>query len=290
MQERALVKGLALRLEVIPNQDTLIQGDAIRIQQILFNLIGNAVKFTDQGSVHVSIEVEPGAGRALTLRLAVSDTGIGIAASAMPTLFDRFTQADSTTMRRYGGSGLGLAITREIVQMMGGTIETTSTPGQGSRFAVALPSRFADRGELVPASDEPSQAAPARTPLRLLVAEDNDVNQILINAVLTRMGHLVDLVANGLLAVEAVRRGDYDLVLMDLQMPAMDGVEATQAIRALGDVRAAIPIIAMTANAFEEDRQACLAAGMDDYLSKPIDVEQLARALARRGVEVEART
>ena len=290
MQERALVKGLALRLEVIPNQDTLIQGDAIRIQQILFNLIGNAVKFTDQGSVHVSIEVEPGAGRALTLRLAVSDTGIGIAASAMPTLFDRFTQADSTTMRRYGGSGLGLAITREIVQMMGGTIETTSTPGQGSRFAVALPSRFADRGEPVPASDEPGQPVPARPPLRILVAEDNDVNQILINAVLTRMGHRVHLVANGLLAVEAVRRGDYDLVLMDLQMPAMDGVEATQAIRALGDVRAAIPIIAMTANAFEEDRQACLAAGMDDYLSKPIDVEQLARALARRGVEVAART
>jgi signal transduction histidine kinase/CheY-like chemotaxis protein len=287
MQERALVKGLALRLEVIPNEDALIQGDAIRIQQILFNLIGNAIKFTDQGRVQVSIAVEPGAGRALTLRLAVSDTGIGIAASAMPTLFDRFTQADSTTMRRYGGSGLGLAITREIVQMMGGTIETTSTPGLGSRFAVALPSRFADRGEPVPASDEPGQPVPARPPLRILVAEDNDVNQILIDAVLTRMGHVVHLVANGLLAVEAVRGGDYDLVLMDLQMPAMDGVEAAQAIRALGDGRAAIPIIAMTANAFEEDRQACLAAGMDDYLSKPIDVEQLARALARRGVAVE---
>jgi len=284
MQERALDKGLALRLEVIPNEDAWIQGDAIRIQQILFNLIGNAVKFTDQGSVQVSIAAEPGAGRALTLRLVVSDTGIGIAASAMPTLFDRFTQADSTTMRRYGGSGLGLAITREIVQMMGGTIETTSTPGVGSRFVVALPSRFADRDELEPASAEPGRAAPARPPLRILVAEDNDVNQILIDAVLTRMGHVVHLVANGLLAVEAVRRGDYDLVLMDLQMPAMDGMEATRAIRALGDVRAAVPIIAMTANAFEEDRQACLAAGMDDYLSKPIDVEQLGKAIARCNV------
>jgi CheY-like chemotaxis protein len=199
----------------------------------------------------------------------------------MPTLFDRFTQADSTTMRRYGGSGLGLAITREIVQLMNGSIATTSTPGQGSRFTVAIPSRFVDRGELAAAAAGPGHAEPPRPSLRILVAEDNDVNQILINAVLTRMGHRVHLVANGHQAVEAVRRGDYDLVLMDLQMPGMDGMEATQAIRALGDERAALPIVAMTANAFEEDRQACLAAGMDDYVAKPIDIEQLARVIAR---------
>ncbi len=287
MQERALAKGLALQFEVEPDEDALIQGDVIRIQQILFNLIGNAIKFTDRGAVQVGIEVQPGAGRALTLHLVVSDTGIGIADSAMPTLFDRFTQADSTTMRRYGGSGLGLAITREIVQMMGGTIATTSTPGLGSRFAVAIPSCFVDRGEPVAAATEPALSAPSRPPLRILVAEDNDVNQILINAVLTRMGHVVHLVADGQLAVEAVRRGDYDLVLMDLQMPGMDGMEATQAIRALGGAQAGLPIIAMTANAFEADRQACLAAGMDDYIAKPIDMEQLARALARRGVAVQ---
>ena len=284
MRERAVAKGLALRLEFAPNEDALIQGDAIRIQQILFNLVGNAVKFTDQGTVQVSVTVEPGAGRALTLHLAVSDTGIGIPASAMPTLFDRFTQADSTTMRRYGGSGLGLAITREIVQMMGGTIATTSTPGLGSRFTISIPSRFVDRSEVVPAAAESGAAEAARPALRILVAEDNDVNQILINAVLTRMGHVVHLVANGQLAVEAVRRGDYDLVLMDLQMPGMDGMEATQAIRALGGPRASVPIIAMTANAFEEDRHACLAAGMDDYVAKPIDVEHLARAIARCSV------
>ena len=284
MRERAVAKGLALRLEFTPNEDALIQGDAIRIQQILFNLVGNAIKFTDQGTVQVSVTVEPGAGRALTLHLAVSDTGIGIPESAMPTLFDRFTQADSTTMRRYGGSGLGLAITREIVQMMGGTIATTSTPGLGSRFTISIPSRFVDRSEVVPAAAESGAAEAARPALRILVAEDNDVNQILINAVLTRMGHVVHLVANGQLAVEAVRRGDYDLVLMDLQMPGMDGMEATQAIRALGDLRASVPIIAMTANAFEEDRHACLAAGMDDYVAKPIDVEHLARAIARCSV------
>ena len=281
MRERAVSKGLALRLEVTPHDDALIEGDVIRIQQILFNLVGNAVKFTDQGVVQVAVAVEPGTGRDVTLRMDVSDTGIGIPESAMPTLFDRFTQADSTTMRRYGGSGLGLAITREIVQMMGGSIATTSTPGLGSRFTVTIPTRRVERVEGAPDAPPSGQAEPARPALRLLVAEDNDVNQILINALLTRMGHRVHLVANGRLAVEAVRRGDYDLVLMDLQMPEMDGMEATQAIRALGGRFASLPVIAMTANAFDEDRQACLAAGMDDYVAKPIDVAQLAEAIAR---------
>ncbi|HEY8975893.1 MAG TPA: ATP-binding protein [Burkholderiaceae bacterium] len=281
MRERAVSKGLALRLDVSPHDDALIEGDVIRIQQILFNLVGNAVKFTDRGVVQVNVTLEPAAGRDVTLRLEVSDTGIGIPESAMATLFDRFTQADSTTMRRYGGSGLGLAITREIVQLMGGSIATASTPGVGSRFTVTIPTRRVERGAPAPDAARSDEARPARPALRLLVAEDNDVNQILINALLTRMGHRVHLVANGRLAVEAVRRGDYDLVLMDLQMPEMDGMEATQAIRALGGAFASLPVIAMTANAFDEDRQACLAAGMDDYVAKPIDVAHLAEAIAR---------
>jgi signal transduction histidine kinase/ActR/RegA family two-component response regulator len=280
MRERAVSKGLVLRLEA-PHDDALIEGDVIRVQQILFNLVGNAVKFTDQGVVQVSVALVPGAGRDVTLKLEVSDTGIGIPESAMPTLFDRFTQADSTTMRRYGGSGLGLAITREIVQLMGGAIATTSTPGLGSRFTVTVPTHLVERAEPAPDVAQPGQAEQARPALRLLVAEDNDVNQILINALLARMGHRVHLVGNGRLAVEAVRRGDYDLVLMDLQMPEMDGMEATHAIRALGERFASLPIIAMTANAFDEDRQACLAAGMDDYVAKPIDVARLAEAIAR---------
>jgi signal transduction histidine kinase/ActR/RegA family two-component response regulator len=282
MQERALAKGLLLRLELVAPADQQLLGDVIRVQQILFNLVGNAVKFTDRGEVRVGVAVKPRAGPEVWLELTVSDTGIGIPESAMPTLFDRFTQADSTTMRRYGGSGLGLAITREIVQLMGGTIETSSTPGEGSRFVVTVPGRLAERDEKASPSPEAGQGDAARPPLRILVAEDNDVNQILISAVLDRMGHGAHLVANGRQAVEAVRVGDYDLVLMDLQMPHMDGMEATQAIRALDGHRARVPIIAMTANAFEEDRQACLVAGMDDYVAKPIDVDKLAQALERQ--------
>ena len=281
MQERALSKGLALRLDLSAAPGQALLGDVIRIQQILFNLVGNAIKFTDRGEVRVGVAVKPRAGSAVWLELAVSDTGIGIPASAMPTLFDRFTQADSTTMRRYGGSGLGLAITRDIVQMMGGTIETSSTPGQGSRFLVTIPSRLAERDEGAAPGLEPAAGDAERPSLRILVAEDNGVNQILISAVLERLGHRAQLVDDGQQAVDAVRAGTWDVVLMDLQMPGMDGMEATQAIRALGGRHARLPIIAMTANAFEADRQACLDAGMDDHLAKPIDVDKLALALER---------
>ena len=285
MQERALAKGLALRLDVEHAGDAPLQGDAIRIQQVLFNLVGNAVKFTDRGEVAATVAVRPraGADADVWLDMSVADTGIGIPASVLPTLFDRFTQADSTTMRRYGGSGLGLAITREIVQLMGGSIETDSTPGTGSRFRATIPLRLAAREDVAhTGADGLRDDAPAG-PMRVLVAEDNDVNQILISAVLARMGHSTHLVADGRQAVEAVRAADYDVVLMDLQMPGMDGVEATQAIRALQGACARVPIVAMTANAFEEDRDACLAAGMDDYLAKPIDIDALAQALQRHG-------
>jgi len=282
MQERALAKGLALGLTLAgTDDDEMLLGDVIRVQQILFNLIGNAVKFTASGEVLVALSVTPGERRTATLRLEVSDTGIGIPASALPTLFERFTQADSTTMRRYGGSGLGLAITHEIVQLMGGAIETCSTPGEGSRFVVTLPLRFADAGERKLSGMAPQPGAGAPAGLSILVAEDNDVNQILIGAVLERMGHRSRIVDDGRAAVDAARSERYDLVLMDLQMPDMDGLEATHAIRALGGAAGALPIIAMTANAFEEDRQACLDAGMNDYLAKPIDLASLAQAIAR---------
>ncbi len=290
MQERALAKGLALRLAFAPAGEARLVGDVIRIQQILFNLVGNAVKFTDRGEVRVAVAVRPRAGADVWLEMSVADTGIGIPAGALPTLFDRFTQADSTTMRRYGGSGLGLAITREIVHMMDGTIATESTPGEGSRFKVTIPLRPAARDDGTDGADAAASESARSGPLSVLVAEDNDVNQILISAVLARMGHRTHLVADGRQAVEAVRTGGYDVVLMDLQMPGMDGMEATQAIRALPGERAQVPIVAMTANAFDEDRAACLAAGMDDYVAKPIDTEALGRALERHGRRAAVRS
>jgi signal transduction histidine kinase/ActR/RegA family two-component response regulator len=281
MRERAQAKRLALHLVVDPALPPLLMGDPIRVRQVLFNLLGNALKFTDQGEVRAVVHQEPDADGKLRLVIEVADTGIGIDQAALPTLFERFTQADSTTVRRFGGSGLGLAITREIVRLMGGSIEVESAPGAGSLFRVVIPCPVAAP---VPAVSRPAVALDGQASvegLQILVAEDNPVNQILIKAVLERMGHQSKVVDNGQIALSELQAGAYDLVLMDLQMPEMDGVSATHAIRALPGPRAQVPIIAMTANALDDDRKACIAAGMDDYVSKPIDLQQLAQAIER---------
>ena len=216
----------------------------------------------------------------IELHIEVEDTGIGIAPEALPLLFEPFAQAESSTARRYGGTGLGLAISRQIAGLMDGRIGVHSTPGQGSVFSAML--------RLSPCADSGAERA---TPLpgassqgsrrRILVAEDNAVNQILIEAMLARIGHFSDIVADGVEVVRQVQAARYDLVLMDVQMPLMDGIAATRAIRALSGVAATIPIIAMTANAMPEDRAACLAAGMNDYVAKPIDLPTLADAIER---------
>jgi CheY-like chemotaxis protein len=197
----------------------------------------------------------------------------------MSRLFDRFMQADATTARRYGGTGLGLAICREIVQLMGGRIDVESAIGVGSTFSVVVPM---SRGESRATHAESSLLGGAEMPgLRILVAEDNGVNQILIKAILEQMGHFCDIVSNGIEAVRQVQNAQYDLVLMDIQMPEMDGETATRTIRALPGAVAVIPIVAMTANAMVEDRADYLASGMDDYVSKPISARALAAALTR---------
>jgi len=247
---------------------------------VLFNLIGNALKFTEHGSVDIDVSHRPLSDDRVELTIAVRDTGIGIAPDAMPKLFDRFMQADATTARRYGGTGLGLAISREIVDLMGGRIEVDSAVGVGSTFRVVVPMARGD-AERLAAAESTMHAAAEMGGLRILVAEDNGVNQILIKAILDQMGHFSDIVANGIEAVRQVQNGHYDLVLMDVQMPEMDGEAATRAIRALSNGVAAIPIIAMTANAMSEDREAYLASGMDDYVSKPISSKLLAAAISR---------
>jgi signal transduction histidine kinase/CheY-like chemotaxis protein len=277
---RAEAKGLQLKLEAAPALPSQVRGDPSRIRQVLFNLIGNALKFTSEGRVDVELTHRPLPGRRTELMIAVRDTGIGIDPETLPRLFRHFSQGDSSTARRHGGSGLGLAISQEIVELMHGRIEVQSAPGQGSTFRVSLPL------EVVPSAADPAAQAnepeaPATPARRILVAEDNGVNQILIKAMLDHLGHFSDIVADGFEAVRQVQAGAYDLVLMDIQMPGMDGEAATRAIRALPGAVSHIPIVAMTANAMVEERAAYLAAGMNDHVAKPLELTRLAAVIAR---------
>lgn len=241
------------------------------------NLLANAVKFTDKGAVVVTVSAKLGG----LLHFAVRDTGIGLDAQAMLRLFQSFSQADSSTTRRYGGTGLGLAISRKLAALMGGSLEAESGgPGHGSTFRLTIQASAADLPATPPRAAtriDPNMAN--RHPLRILLAEDNLVNQKLALRLLSQMGHRADAVANGLEAIEAVARQPYDLVLMDVQMPQMDGLEASRRITAKLPPSQRPRIVAMTANAMQGDREACLAAGMDDYVTKPIQVEALVRTL-----------
>jgi signal transduction histidine kinase/ActR/RegA family two-component response regulator len=282
LAERAQQQGLALTLHAAPRVSPTLVADGTRVRQVLFNLVGNALKFTERGRVQVQLdEIEQEGGVLLELR--VIDTGIGIAADALPLLFDRFTQVDSRAVRRHGGSGLGLAITREVLQRMGGGIEVSSRLGEGSCFTarVACTRPETPTAALPPrAGTEPETSAKAAA-LRVLVVEDNPVNVVLAEAMLRHLGHSPTSVHDGRQALQTLQSEAFDLVLMDMQMPELDGPGATRAIRALPGPEARIPIVAMTANARAEDRQACLAAGMDDYLAKPLDLAALQAALQR---------
>ncbi len=270
---QAQAKGLALTFHLDEDVPRMVKGDPGRLRQVAVNLLGNAIKFTPRGAVSFRIGVEAQDTRGLTLRFEVQDTGIGIERDKQDAIWEAFSQADSTTTRRFGGSGLGLAISQRLVRMMGGRIWLASRVGEGSTFV------FTARVDHS-ATDEEHDSGPVTgvVPgrLRVLVAEDNEVNQLLARRLLEREGHTVDCVASGDAAVEACRGGAYDLVLMDMQMPEMDGLEATRAIRATealtGDH---VPIVAMTANALPGDRERCLAAGMDGYVAKPIKVKEL---------------
>jgi PAS domain S-box-containing protein len=278
----AAQKGIALDLRRDPALPRAVIGDVTRLRRVLINLLANAVKFTERGAV--LLEVAPSDAPlpqgAATLRFSVRDTGIGIPPDRLGEIFEPFAQADSSTTRRYGGTGLGLAISRQLVALMGGRIEVRSGVDQGSTFTVllALPAAEAERwGELC--APGLAEALPAR-PLRILVAEDNRVNQDVTRLMLARLGHRAEIVADGVAAVAAVARSPFDVVLMDVQMPELDGMEATRRIRAMGAQIAQPRIVALTANALRGDRERYLAAGMDDYLGKPIHLRGLHAALA----------
>ncbi|MBK9956709.1 MAG: response regulator [Rhodocyclaceae bacterium] len=273
-------KGLVFVGDIDATVPTRVVGDAGRLQQVLLNLAGNAIKFTERGEIVVRVEMAVPGDPAQGIRCSVRDTGIGISADQLARVFDAFSQADSSTTRKYGGTGLGLTISHRLVELMGGHMEVDSAPGVGSAFQFTLPLP-ADTAALAPV-DAPS--APATGPLDVLLVEDHPVNQTLATHLLQRWGHRVALAVNGQEAVDAVAAGGhFDVVLMDMQMPVMGGIEATQRIRRLEAERGGtrLPIAAMTANAMQGDREACLDAGMDDYLAKPIRSGDLAAMLRR---------
>jgi PAS domain S-box-containing protein len=278
-------KGLELAGRVEPDVPRRVCGDPGRLRQVLLNLLTNSVKFTDKGRIAAHLELGGRHPGEVVLRLRVRDTGVGIAPDYLPHIFEPFTQGESATRRRYGGTGLGLAITRRLVELMGGTISVSSTPGEGSEFTctVQLAAAGPEHGPAPPERRrDPSVDAPRDRPLHVLLAEDNLVNQRVTRAQLQRLECDVDVAGDGREAIAAVARRPYDLVLMDCQMPGVDGFDATREIRRReGDGRR-VPIVALTANALRGDRERCLAAGMDDYLAKPTDLDALREMLARR--------
>jgi PAS domain S-box-containing protein len=275
----ARLKGIVLRCEVGPDVPRFVQGDPCRLRQVVVNLLGNAVKFTERGEVAIEVSAEAGADPGPTLHFVVRDTGIGIAAAKQRLIFEAFAQADGSTTRRFGGTGLGLTICSRLVQMMGGKIWVESEQGRGSRFhftacfgAGRAPRIEAGEVPAAAASGPADAATPPARPANILLAEDNLVNRVLMVRLLEKRGHTVATATNGHEVLEALANRQFDLILMDVQMPRMDGLEATATIRELEKGSGLhTPIIALTAHALKGDRERCLAAGMDGYLSKPVN-------------------
>jgi signal transduction histidine kinase/DNA-binding response OmpR family regulator len=278
LESRATEKGIGFEAWVDPDLPPYLKGDPGRLRQILLNLMGNAIKFTERGAVTLRIRRIPAPEGRFGLRFEVADTGIGLSDEAKARLFGSFSQADSSITRRFGGTGLGLAISKRLVAIMDGEIGVDSTPGQGSTFWFQIALAAGER----PLDEAAPTAAAQLRPLSILLAEDNRVNQKVALGLLKPGGHVVDVVEHGAAAVEAMASGkSYDVVLMDMHMPVMDGIEATRRIRKLPGAAAAVPIIAATAGAMHEEIQRCFDAGMNDYVAKPINPELLTQAILR---------
>jgi signal transduction histidine kinase/ActR/RegA family two-component response regulator len=289
----AHTKGLELVVRMAPDVPADLTGDPVRLSQVLINLVGNAIKFTERGEVCIDVFVESATNDRASLQFIIRDTGIGIALDQQDGLFQEFQQAHTTGHRLYGGTGLGLALSRSIVTLMGGDISLTSRPGVGTtvtftaHFSLAPGSQLGSQpGLSIGAHTAASEVTPPAagilalsTSLRILLAEDNLVNQRVAMTMLGKMGHRITLATNGLEALEQWRKGDFDLILMDVQMPEMTGLEATTQIRREEAIGAHVTIVAMTASAMSEDRDRCLAAGMDDFISKPVSYKGIEQVI-----------
>lgn len=288
MQPEASRRGLTLTLEVSSRLPTCIEGDPLRLNQVVLNLVGNAIKFTKKGGIHVEVAAVD-AGR--SLQIDVADTGIGIAPENLAAIFQQFTQADASIVRRFGGTGLGLAISKQLVEMMGGKLSVESTLGKGSTFSVIIPLVAAKEPEHLDAADSSHTPRPGSYDgqLRLLIAEDNEINQKLIVAMARKARCMPHLVPDGEAVIRAVAEAErigepFSLVLMDLQMPKLDGLSAARALRSKGYDAARLPIIALTANAYQDDIVSCLDAGMQGHIAKPLRMQDLTDVVEAFGV------
>ncbi|GCC49788.1 hypothetical protein SanaruYs_00010 [Chryseotalea sanaruensis] len=277
---QAKEKKISLNHEIDPKLNTILLGDPVRLNQILINLIGNAVKFTNNGSITVKCTADLIQRNVCWVRLEVIDTGVGIAQEKLDTIFESFSQADASVTRRYGGTGLGLTIVRQLVELQHGKITVESIEHQGSTFRVIMPYTVGKARNLKQVSNETitSEQHPGKS-MRVLLVEDNDINRLYAKSILKNWQSETETAENGLVAIEKLKSGWFDVVLMDVQMPVMDGYETTKAIRQMTAPKNAVPIIALTANATKSDADKCLAAGMDNFLPKPFTPDDLYRKL-----------
>ena len=281
-------KGLQLIRQIPPDFPRFLRGDPTRVQQVLTNLVNNAIKFTAKGTVSINVSSESAALNQHKITIEVKDTGTGIPKRSLQKIFEAFTQADSSTTRRFGGTGLGLSISKRLVDFMGGTIGVESEEGHGSRFWFTLNFSSAENTQTITPTTQPPVYSGKR--LRVLLAEDNTVNQMIALSMLKKMGHSGVAVANGNEVLDALREASYYLVLMDCQMPEMDGYEATRTIRSNDSLNCKnIKIVAMTANAMAGDREKCIAAGMNDYITKPVKLSDL-HSVIERVMELDQRS
>ncbi|HEY3636823.1 MAG TPA: ATP-binding protein [Rhizomicrobium sp.] len=278
LRRDAAAKGIELRIETSHSQSSLLLGDGLRLRQVILNLLGNAIKFTDHGNVTIAISRQPSDAAHERVEISIRDTGIGIAPDRIAHLFERFTQADGSIARRFGGTGLGLAISRKLVRAMGGDIVVESRQGKGSTFTIGL--LLAPAPQSIRNAPQSEPAVISAPPSRILLAEDVDFNRELVTLILTPLGHTVELACNGREAVAAAGKQHFDLILMDVQMPEMDGMEATRAIRRMGGAAATVPILALTASVSPDDVAVCRAAGMNDHVAKPIRPADLVRCVS----------